>query len=89
MVSKHSGWSIQGTAVDILKQAIISSNDLIEKKFSKEVKILLQIHDEIIFEVDADKVDLFAKEVSLIMEKIADEIDLNLKVEFNFNKYWD
>jgi len=57
---------VQGSASDIIKIAMIRTN---------KYNIVLQIHDELVFEVDENKVETCSKEIKEIMENV-----LNLKV---------
>jgi DNA polymerase-1 len=62
---------IQGTQADIIKMAMIEVNKFLEsKKQKEEVKLILQIHDEVIYEVDEKVVDEIAVEIKKIMENI-------------------
>lgn len=58
---------IQGAAADLLKLAMIKINQAIGEK-NKEITMLLQVHDELIFEVDENKLDDYAKMIKEIME---------------------
>ncbi|MBI2024402.1 DNA polymerase I [Candidatus Giovannonibacteria bacterium] len=78
---------IQGTAADIVKFGMIRSDELIEKKFKGEVFQLLQIHDELLFEVKKDLVPEFEKSERKILEGIY-EGDLVLKVEVKRGPNW-
>ena len=79
---------IQGSSAEILKFALIACINLINERFSKN-KILLQIHDEIIFEVCQEDSNQFSLEVTELMESIGSEFDLKLKVESSIGKYWE
>ena len=59
---------IQGTAADIIKLAMINAFDYIEKT-KVDAKLLLQVHDELIFDVNKDVVDEFTIEMVKIMEE--------------------
>ncbi len=63
---------IQGTAADIIKLAMVHSQEALMKKYPS-AKLLLQIHDEIIYEIDEDKVDDFSKELVKIMERVLED----------------
>lgn len=73
---------IQGSSADILKKAMIE----IDKKFSElglKSKMLLQIHDELVFNVYEDEVDIVKSTVKNIMENtivlsVPLEVDMNL-----------
>jgi DNA polymerase-1 len=61
---------IQGSEADIMKLAMIKLDELIEKEFKENAYILLQIHDELIFEVKESEVDKFVKKAKEIMENV-------------------
>jgi len=61
---------IQGLAADIIKKAMIKISNFIQKeKLENDVRLLLQIHDELIFEVKKDKLDLAKENIQKIMEE--------------------
>lgn len=60
---------IQGSEADIMKLVMKDIYSLIEKKYPKQVYILLQIHDEIIFEAKEDIIEKFSEEAKEIMLK--------------------
>jgi DNA polymerase I len=60
---------VQGTSADVLKLAMIGIDEYLEKeKLKDKVKLILQVHDEVIFECDKDLVDQVARKVKEIME---------------------
>ncbi len=62
---------IQGTQADIIKIAMVRIADFLKKKkLTDEVKLVLQIHDEIIFEVEDKYVEPLRVEVQRIMEEV-------------------
>lgn len=65
----------QGSAADILKIAMNKVYKEIEDV--AEIKLLLQVHDELIFEVDKKEIDIWAKKIKKIMEAA---VDLNIKL---------
>ena len=67
---------IQGTAADIIKLAMIELNKMITAD-ELNAKILLQVHDELIFEIDETN-----KEVSI--DKIKSGIKIKIKVQTHF-----
>ena len=77
---------IQGTAADIIKLAMINAFDYIEKT-KIDAKLLLQVHDELIFDVNKDVVDEFTIEMVKIMEE-AVELDVKLKAEASSGSSW-
>jgi len=79
---------IQGLAADIMKKSMIDvkENVLINYQ-SKQVKMILQIHDELIFEVDEKLVDKFLVEVEKAMEE-AYQLKVPLKVATSVGNNW-
>lgn len=60
---------LQGTAADLIKMAMIKIDELIAER-EDEIKMLLQIHDELIFEIKKDKLDFYAPKIKAIMEGV-------------------
>ena len=50
--------------------------------------MIMQVHDELVFEVPNKEVDIFIKEIPQIMENVA-KLDIPLTVEINAGKNWD
>ncbi|HEY4511552.1 MAG TPA: DNA polymerase [Candidatus Paceibacterota bacterium] len=64
---------IQGTGADIIKLAMVSVfRYLEEKKLDKKVRPLLQVHDELLYEVKKDAVKDIAQEIKKNMEEVID-----------------
>ncbi len=65
---------IQGTATaDIIKLAMIDvSNYIIENKLEDQIKILAQVHDELVFEINEKKVDDLGPKIQTVMEAVLD-----------------
>jgi DNA polymerase I-like protein with 3'-5' exonuclease and polymerase domains len=59
---------IQGLAADIMKLAMIAVYD--KYKSDKEIKIILQVHDEIIVEVREERAKEISKDIKEIMEEV-------------------
>ncbi|MEY4440952.1 MAG: polymerase polymerase protein [Candidatus Parcubacteria bacterium] len=67
---------IQGTEADIVKLAMIKVDEFLTKeKMKDKIKLVLQIHDEIIFEVEDECVEFAQTHIPKIMEKIMDDMD--------------
>jgi len=63
---------IQGTSADIIKIAMVRINEFLEKnkKLKDNVKMILQIHDELLFEIKEDVLSDAAEKIKNIMENI-------------------
>jgi DNA polymerase-1 len=69
---------IQWTSADIIKIAMIKSSDFIEKNNLKS-KMIMQVHDELVFDVYPWEEDIIKKEITSIMENIISDKDIILK----------
>lgn len=79
---------IQGLAADIIKLAMIKVRDLIQKKkWQNKVKMLLSIHDEIIFEIEDDLTKEVMPLIKSEMEN-AYKLSVPLKVDSAIGKDW-
>lgn len=76
---------IQGTAADIIKIAMNNVFRSIEKeKLLNEVRILLQVHDELVFEVKKERVAQVVPEIKKIMESVlSTELSLGVPIVVN------
>ncbi|MBU4331935.1 DNA polymerase I [Patescibacteria group bacterium] len=61
---------IQGTAADLMKIAMINLSQKLSKHNSDEVTMLLQVHDELVFEVKSDSTEKIAKIIKHEMENV-------------------
>jgi DNA polymerase-1 len=77
---------IQGTAAEVIKTAMINIHKSL-KENNLKTKMLLQIHDELLFEVPKKEVDKVTKIVKDCMEKAVD-LNIPLKVSINTGKNW-
>lgn len=77
---------IQGTAADIIKIAMISAYNYIEES-KVDAKLLLQVHDELIFDVSKDILEEFTDKMVTIMEEAA-SLDVKLKAEASSGPSW-
>lgn len=77
---------IQGTASDIIKLAMVNIFDyILEKSLLDEIKIVLQIHDELIFEIRDDIIDKAKDNLIKLMEN-AIKLTVPLKVKYSISK---
>ena len=77
---------IQGTSADIIKKAMID----IDKEFIKrnlKTKMIIQVHDELIFDVPNEEIEIVKKIVSDLMEN-ACKLEVPLKVDIEYADNW-
>lgn len=77
---------IQGSAADIVKTAMIKTNEALRKEKSGAV-MLLQVHDELIFEAPENEAEKTGKLVREIMESVV-KLNVPLKVSVETGKCW-
>jgi len=78
---------IQGTAADLIKLAMIRVDEhFLKQDFS--TKMLLSVHDELVFEVPPDELEDVKKSVQHTMETIWD-LNVPLKVNMAWGEHWD
>ncbi|MEE4240753.1 MAG: DNA polymerase I [Desulfopila sp.] len=75
---------IQGTAADIIKLAMINVEKIIEKE-QLQAQLLLQVHDELVFELPAEEVDEATRHIRKAMQT-ALRLDVPLVVNFQTGK---
>ena len=78
---------IQGTAADLIKKAMIGIHNRIGKE-NLRTKMILQVHDELLFEVPEDEIDLIGPMVKEEMEGVH-PLDVPLKVDVKVGSNWD
>ncbi|MCP5014584.1 MAG: DNA polymerase I [Ketobacter sp.] len=78
---------MQGTAADIIKRAMIQVDDWLVKK-QLDTRIIMQVHDELVFEVPEQELDCITKEVTSLMQGAA-ELKVPLLVEVGVGDNWD
>ncbi len=79
---------IQGTAADIIRRAMIRMPQAIAKL---PAKMLLQVHDELLFEVDEDQVDPLVAAAKAVMQEASDpavHLDVPLVVDAGSGAHW-
>ncbi|WP_299796965.1 DNA polymerase I [uncultured Shewanella sp.] len=79
---------MQGTAADIIKKAMISIADWIAKDTKGEITLIMQVHDELVFEVDNDKAEALQEKVCQLMAEAAD-LDVELLAEAGLGDNWE
>ena len=78
---------MQGTAADIIKRAMIEVDAWLQQN-QPEASLLMQVHDELVFEVREDQLETLRKAVVKRMEGAA-ELDVPLVVDTGHGPNWD
>jgi len=79
---------MQGTAADLIKLAMIEVQQWIHANSNLKGQMIMQVHDELVFEVPNTEVDIFIKKIPQIMQNVA-KLDIPLTVEINAGKNWE
>jgi DNA polymerase-1 len=83
---------MQGTQSDIIKLAMVEADKLIEKNgWQKEAKLLLQVHDELVYEVSEKESEEIAQAIRHAMESVAPIDKLSgvpILAEAAIGKHW-
>jgi len=77
---------IQGSAADIIKKAMIEMAKRLESE-GMQAKLLLQVHDELIFEAPKEEIEKLKEIVPDVMEN-AVELSVPLKVDYSYGDTW-
>jgi DNA polymerase-1 len=78
--------TIQGSAADLIKVAMINIQNRLEQE-KLQTRMILQVHDELVFEVKAPELEKVKKLVKLEMEN-AIKLEVPLKVDLGAGKNW-
>ena len=79
---------MQGTAADLIKLAMIQVQQWIDDNSDLKGQVIIQVHDELIFEVPDNEVEKFTKKIPQIMQNVA-KLDIPLIVEINAGENWE
>ncbi|MDZ7276800.1 DNA polymerase I [Pantoea eucrina] len=79
---------MQGTAADIIKRAMIAVDRWLQDQNADEVKMIMQVHDELVFEIHRDAVESASEKIRQLMEGSM-KLDVPLQVEVGVGDNWD
>ena len=77
---------MQGTAAELIKLAMLGIHDYLTKS-GKRTKLLLQVHDELVFEAPKSEQEEVLREIKSLMEN-ACQIDVPIKVDIHAGASW-
>tara|TARA_R110002153_G_scaffold246356_3_gene402161 strand:+ start:15009 stop:17831 length:2823 start_codon:yes stop_codon:yes gene_type:complete len=79
---------MQGTAADIIKKAMLAVDKWIETLPFDDVRMIMQVHDELVFEIKQQKLTEYQNKIISLMEQ-AVQLDVPLIVEAGVGENWD
>jgi DNA polymerase-1 len=79
---------MQGTAADIIKKAMLAVDEWLLAKNDSRIKMTMQVHDELIFEIHEDIVDEVTAQLVELMNN-AVELSVPLIADFGIGDNWD
>ena len=77
---------IQGTAAEVLKKVMLKVYEVLKDK--DDIALLLQVHDELIFEVEENSIKKYSKILADIMKNTVKLEDVNLNINISIGKNW-
>ena len=78
---------MQGTAADLIKKAMVAVQNRLDAA-QPEVLLIMQVHDELVFELPADKADWLRQEVPALMAGVA-QLNVPLLAEVGVGANWE
>jgi len=79
---------MQGTAADLIKLAMIAVDQWLTSRKNLKTKMIMQVHDELVFEVPNNEIEILQKELPILMEGVA-KLDIPLIVDIGVGLNWD
>ena len=79
---------MQGTAADLIKLAMIAVDQWLSQNTHLKTKMIMQVHDELVFEVPQNEIEILQKELPLLMEGVT-KLDIPLIVDIGVGLNWD
>ena len=78
---------MQGTAADLIKMSMVAVQKAIDAQ-QRQTKVIMQVHDELVFEVPASEVEWVKTEVPRLMAEVA-QLKVPLLAEVGVGLNWD
>jgi DNA polymerase-1 len=79
---------MQGTAADIIKKAMIAVDGWLTPQANPDVKMIMQVHDELVFEVKTSEIEAATVKIRELMENSM-QLDVPLRVDVGVGHNWD
>ncbi len=77
---------MQGTAADIIKKAMLAVDH--ELRGAQDIRVIMQVHDELVFEVQSGVAEQWAEKIKSVMEAVV-KLDVPLVVDYGIGENWD
>ena len=78
---------MQGTAADLIKLSMVKIQQVLDAE-QRQTHIIMQVHDELVFEVPESEIDWVKVEIPRLMASVAD-LKVPLLAEVGIGKNWD
>jgi len=78
---------MQGTAADLIKMSMVKVQQAIDDQ-QRQTKVIMQVHDELVFEVPESEVEWVKTEVPRLMAEVA-QLKVPLLAEVGVGANWD
>ena len=78
---------MQGTAADLIKKAMVAVQDVLQKE-QRATRMIMQVHDELVFEVPETEIDWVKTTVPKLMADVA-ELKVPLLAEVGVGPNWE
>ena len=79
---------MQGTAADIIKLSMLAVDTWLQAQDPSDICMIMQVHDELVFEIKEQKVEDFSRKIVNLMET-AVSLSVPLIVEYDAGDNWD
>ena len=78
---------MQGTAADLIKMSMVKVQQVLDAQ-QRQTQVIMQVHDELVFEVPESEVDWVKTEVPRLMAAVA-QLKVPLLAEVGVGRNWD
>ena len=78
---------IQGYEADLMRRAMINVYNEIVMPNADKIKLIMQVHDEMVFECDENLAESFAEQIKSIMENVT-KISVPLRADYVIAPFW-